>query len=352
MPLPRVLIVGNFLSGQNRTRGVCEDLALHMRQAGWSVVTTSSKPTRAARLADMLFSVWHKRDDYDVAQVDVYSGLAFRWAETVCSLLRKIGRPYVLTLHGGALPQFAAKEKKRVRRLLCSAAAVTVPSEYLRARMIPYRNDLTLLPNALTLSDYQTTRSRALRPRLVWLRSFHDVYNPSMAVRVLAHLKEEFPEVRLSMAGADKQDGSLERAIATARSCNVGDRLELCGLLSKPSVPGFLAQADIFLNTSSVDNTPVSVLEAMASGLCVVSTEVGGIPYLLSSGRDALLVAPNDDVAMAAAVRMLLTNPDLVNRLQVASKAKVRTFDWSTILPQWQNLLMSVAQHKPVAVAS
>ena len=75
-------------------------------------------------------------------------------------------------------------------------------------------------------------------------------------------------------------------------------------------MPACLADGDIFLNTSLVDNTPVSILEAMASGMCIVSTNVGGIPYLLKAGHEALLVSPGDPEKMAEAVRQILQDPD------------------------------------------
>src|SRR2546430_1648488 len=105
--MPKLLLIGNFLSASIGTRGVCEELAGRLAAPGWSILTTSSKPGRVARLADMLATVWNRRRDYDAAQVDVYSGAAFFWAEAVAFALRRAGKPYVLTLHGGALPDFA-----------------------------------------------------------------------------------------------------------------------------------------------------------------------------------------------------------------------------------------------------
>jgi Glycosyltransferase len=93
------------------------------------------------------------------------------------------------------------------------------------------------------------------------------------------------------------------------------------------------------LNTSRVDNTPVSVLEAMACGLCVVSTNVGGISYLLEDGHDALLVPSNDPSAMAAAVHRILVEPSLAKHLSYNARKKSEQFDWSNILPQWEALL-------------
>jgi glycosyltransferase involved in cell wall biosynthesis len=233
------------------------------------------------RLADMLSAIWQNREEYDVAQVDVYSGPAFRWAEAACWLLRRVGKPYVLTLHGGGLPEFSQSQSQRVARLLKSAKAVTVPSLYLLSQMAPYRKDLTHLPNGLRVSIYGSRAPRALQPRLIWLRAFHKVYNPTMAIRVVARLKDEFPSIQLTMTGPDKGDCSREETFAAARTHAVLSHLNVQDSISKTAVPDLLRTGDIFLNTTNVDNTPVSVLEAMASGLCVVSTNVGGIPYLL-----------------------------------------------------------------------
>src|SRR5207244_1457312 len=124
-----VLVIGNFLSAQG-TYGVCEALAERLTEAGHMVLRSSSKSHAAGRVVDMLRTVWRERRSYDVAQVDVFSGRAFLQAEAVCATLRLVNKPYVLTLHGGNLPVFARQWPRRVRNLLHSAAAVTVPSRY------------------------------------------------------------------------------------------------------------------------------------------------------------------------------------------------------------------------------
>jgi glycosyltransferase involved in cell wall biosynthesis len=349
---PGVLIVGNFLSEHGLARGVCEELAPRLRSLGWKVLTTSRCLSRPLRLVDMLSTVWLHRKDYDVAQVDVFSGAGFRWAEAVCWLLRRVGRPYVLTLHGGALPEFAAGQQRRVQKLLNSAAAVTVPSPYLLNRMAKYRSDLLLIPNALDLAAYPRRHNVSLQPRLLWLRAFHDIYAPEIAVQAIARLKAEFPSLHLKMVGADKGDNSLQITLALARSCGVEAQVEVRKPVRKALVPDLLATGDIFLNTSRVDNMPVSVLEAMASGMCVVSTEAGGIPFLLKSGQNALLVPVDDDAAMAAAVRLLLTDKALAVRIRNAALTTVRTYDWGVVLPQWQSLLTSAVRTRWPHLAS
>jgi len=341
---PPVLIVGNFLSHSTGTRGVCEDLAERLARRGWRVLTTSDRPGRTARLCNMVATCWRRRADYRVAQVDVFSGPAFLWAEAVCWTLRHARKPYILTLHGGNLPALAARHPARVKRLLLSAAAVTTPSRYLLEQMKPHRQDLRLLPNALDLGMY-TFRERAHpQPSLVWLRAFHAIYNPALAVKALALLLPRFPGVRLTMVGPDKGDGSMQEVRSVAEGLGVLDRLTLPGKVSKGEVGEWMNKGDVFLNTTNVDNTPVSVLEAMACGLCVVSTNVGGVPYLLEHERDALLVPPNDPEAMAVAVERVLTEPDLAERLSGNARAKAEQYDWTAVLPRWEELLMEAGR--------
>jgi glycosyltransferase involved in cell wall biosynthesis len=344
--MTEILLVGNFLSASSGTRSVCEDLADRLPAIGWSVHTTSSKPGRLLRLLDMISTVWRLRRRYAVAQVDVYSGLAFIWAEIVCSVLRQIRKPYILTLHGGNLPLFSQRWPGRVRRILQSAAVVTTPSPYLLDHMRRYRADLHLLPNPLDLSALNCRLRTQPQARLVWLRAFHAIYNPAMAVEVVALLARDVPNVQLIMIGPDKADGSLPAVQALAAELGVQDRITIHGSIPKADVGRWLHTGDIFLNTANIDNTPVSVLEAMACGLCVVSTNVGGLPYLLEHERDALLVPPSDSAAMASAVRRVLTEPELATQLSSRARIKVEQFDWAIILPHWKTLLSNLAERR------
>lgn len=341
---PTVLLVGNFLSATRGTRSVCEDLALRLKATGWLVITTSSRPGRLARLLDFLLTIWRRRSQYHVAHVDVYSGPAFVWAELVCWALKIVKRPYVLTLRGGNLPSFAQKTGERVPRLLQSAPIVTTPSAYLFDQMRPYHKMLVLLPNPLDLEKYSFKHRAHPALRLVWLRAFHDIYNPSLAVQVVAQLAQDFPEVQLVMMGPDKRDGSFEKMKSMASQLGVANRLTCTGPVTKDKIPQLLNEGDILLNTPRVDNTPVSVVEAMACGLCIVSTNVGGIPYLLEDESDALLVPTDDAAAMAKAVRRFLTEDGLAERLSRNARRKAEQFDWSMILPRWERLLMDMGK--------
>lgn len=340
---PCIILVSNFLSSVGSNPGVCEALAAQLAAHGWQVITTSGQQGRVARLLDMVYTVLRTRNAYHVAQVDVHSRLAFFWAEAVCSLLNLLHKPFILTLHSGKLPEFAAQWPGRVRRLLRPANVVTTPSHYLLDKMSAYRTDLQLLPNAIDINKYSFRLRSEPQPNLIWLRAFHHIYNPQLAPRVLALLASKFSDLQMTMIGPDKGDGSLPDTQQIAMELKVSNRLVITGGITKTEVPRLMSASDIFLNTTNEDNTPISVMEAMACGLCVVSTNVGGIPYLLNHEQDALLVPPNDPAATAAAVARILTEPNLAERLSRNARQKAEQLDWSVILPKWETTLRKTA---------
>jgi glycosyltransferase involved in cell wall biosynthesis len=339
---PRILFVGNYL--EHASRQVSADLAAGLRARGHQLTLTSAQRRQLPRLLAMVTQAVRRRRAYDVAVIDVYSGRAFIYAEVVSAVLRALGKPYVLTLHGGNLPAFGRKWPTRVRRLLDSAAAVTVPSAYLLDQMCPYRSDLRVIPNGLDVSRYQFRLRARPGPQVLWLRAFHRVYNPALAPAAIARLIGEFPQLRLTMVGPDKGDGSLQDTRDVAARLGVLDRLVLPGSIEKAEVPRWMAESDIFVNTPDIDNAPVSVLEAMAKGLCIVSTRVGGLPYLLEHEQDALLVPAGDPEALATAVRRVLMEPGLGARLSANARRKAEQHDWGLVVPQWTALLTWAAR--------
>jgi glycosyltransferase involved in cell wall biosynthesis len=289
----------------------------------------------------MITTVLHHGAATDVVIIDVYSGRAFLYAEAVAALLRALGKPYVLTLHGGNLPAFARRWPGRVRRLLAGAAAVTAPSAYLAEAMRGLRPDLETIPNGLDAGAYPYRLRDQPAPRLLWLRAFHEIYGPMVALETVARLLRTFPALHLTMIGPDK-DGSQATVLAAARRLGLENRIECPGPVPKASVPACMERADVFLNTARIDNAPVSVIEAMAAGLCIVSTNVGGLSHLLRDEHEALLVPPSDPDAMAAAVTRILTQPGLAARLSANSRLRAESNDWAVVVPQWQTLLSSV----------
>lgn len=338
-----IYFAGNFLSKTIKgTRAMYEEVAERFFQRGWFVVTASSFKNRILRMIDYLWTALRFRRKYQVASVAVFSDLAFRWSEMLCFLLRMIKKPYILSLHGGKLPEFARKNLSRVSKLLGSAQVVTTPSKYLYQNFLSIRPDLNYVPNGIEIKNYPFVKVIHVKPHLIWLRSFHQIYQPEMAIEVMNRLINEFPDATLKMIGPDKKDGSLEKTKITIDHYDLDNNIQIINAISKAMVPKFLSEGCIFLNTTKYESFGVSVLEAAACGLCIVTTNAGELPYMWEDGVDALVVPIDNPESMASAVNRILTEPGLAEKLSRNARAKAEKYDWSVVLPQWEALFKEV----------
>ena len=338
-----VYIAGNFLSKNVGVRGAGEDLAEQLLKNNWEVITASSHPNRILRLFDLLGTAFFHRRNYQIAFVEVYSNLAFIWAEILSSLLRILNKPYVLILHGGKLPEFRLKNPVRIQRILTSAKTVTSPSKYLINAFHYTRSSIQYLPNGIEVSNYPYRLRKRVKLNLFWLRAFHSIYSPVTAIEVLHLLSKDYPAATLTMIGPDKEDGSYQEVNQKISDYKLEDKIVITGPIPKENVGEYLSHGDVFLNTTLYESFGVSVLEAAACGLCIITTNVGELPYLWKNGVDALLVPPNDPTAMAAAVKRTLEEPGLAEKLSTNARKKAEQYDWSVILPQWERIIDSIS---------
>src|SRR5690606_1123978 len=240
-------------------------------------------------------------------------------------------------LHGGGLPERLKKSPRLSKTLFRKAFTNVAPSNYLLSQFAKkdYTN-IIHIPNTIPLANYTFKKRHSLEYRLLWVRSFADIYNPTMALEVMELLQMKGNSVSLCMVGPDK-DGSMERCKALAKE--KGLDVIFTGMLSKSDWLKLSEGFDIFINTTNFDNTPVSVIEAMALGLPVVSTNVGGVPYLIEDGKTGILTEPDDATAMASAIMSLVNNPEKALELTENARAMVELFDWEVVKEQWRELI-------------
>ena len=302
----------------------------------------SRQKNKILRLIDMLWKIIRYSNEYSIAQVDVFSGYAFFWAYLSTKALKIVRKPIIITLHGGKLPEFAYQYSGLFKSLLFSANWVTTPSNYLKQKFLKIRPDIRYLPNGVDISNYPYLLRKNPTPRLIWLRAFHKMYCPYIAVEVLNRIIQDFPNAELIMIGPNKNDGAYEETIKTADKLRLMRNLKIIGGIPKEKVGEYLSEGDIFLNTTLYESFGVSVIEAAACGLCIVTTNVGELPYLWEDGVDTLLVPPNDPDAITAAVKRILIEPGLAEKLSKNARKKAELFDWSMVLPQWEELINSL----------
>jgi glycosyltransferase involved in cell wall biosynthesis len=337
-----VLFIGNHLSGQNHNKSINDELSEHLDQIGWNTILSSRKTNRFLRLIDMLTTIIKKRKQYSIVVIDLFSGAAFFWGFLCTFLAKIIQKKIIIDLHGGNLPSYSEKHQGFVSFLFNSSDILVSPSPFLKESLNSFQKQIKVIPNGIDLAKYSFRKRDNIQPRAIWLRAFHEIYNPLMAVKVLKVLREKNINFTLSMVGPDKGDGSFGRAQKLARDLEVEDYIEFIPGISKNLVPEYLNRADIFLNTTNFDNTPVSVIEAMACGLCIVTTGVGGIPYLVQDGVDALLVPKDDVLSMTKQVERILIETNLAGNLSEKARKNAESFDWEFITGKWNALFESM----------
>jgi glycosyltransferase involved in cell wall biosynthesis len=338
---PRLCFVGPLIGrqpGYVTTQG--QKLSDLFVQAGYSVTAVSEYRNPYARLLDTVTTLARKGRKIDLVIIEVYSGRAFAIADAATRVSRLHRRPVVMWLHGGALPEFVERFAAWADSVFRRASLVVAPSEYLAglARRRGYR--VRVIPNVIDLPAYPWRLRGKLTARLFWMRSFHPVWNPAMALRVLARVRRTHPDADLVMAGQDK--GYEPEIRKLAQELGLDGSVRFAGFLDMESKAREGMRADIFINTNRIDNMPVAVVEACAMGLPVVTTNVGGIPDLLRDGHTGLLVPDDDDQAMSDAILRLMADPALAERLSVNGRELAQRSSWASLRGEWESAFAEV----------
>lgn len=335
----KILYLGNQLSKHGKNETGVEFLGRKLMSWGYSIKQVSSCKNSVSRLLHMLWSVFCFPRKHSVLLIDTYSTKNFWYAYLSAKLARIKSTPYICILHGGDLPTRLKKSPKASHDLFNNALYNVAPSSYLIDQFLQqgYR-DVRFIPNGFDVSEYSFKTRKEVAPRLLWVRSFAEIYHPLLAIQVLEQLLETYPDAQLSMVGPLDND-VFPRCKAYVEKHQLP--VHFTGKLSKKEWISLSTNFDIFLNTTNFDNTPMSLMEAAALGLPIVSTRVGGIPYLLENQKHALLVKPRDVTEMLEAIKNVVENPIDAYQRTLYARQLVEGFDWGIIKEKWIQVLNS-----------
>lgn len=332
-----LIYIGNKLSHSGKTVTSIETLGRFLSDSGYHVITSSSKTNKYFRLLDMFMTVFKHYKKADYVLIDVYSTSNFYFAYIISQLCRFLKIRYIPILRGGNLDKRLKKSPVKSAQIFKNAHINIAPSLYLLSyfKEAGYDN-LAYIPNTITIDKYQFKARDFNSINLLWVRSFSRIYNPKLAIYILKSFRDENLNASLCMVGPDN-DGSLSEVKTLAKSLNLD--VEFTGKLSKEAWHKKAEDFNVFINTTNVDNTPVSVIEAMALGLPVVSTNVGGLPFLIKNNIDGILVKPNNVEEFKNAILKLKNTPLLTQQIVSNARDKVEGYDWGIVKKQWMFIL-------------
>lgn len=332
-----IIYVGNKLLIHGFTPTGIDTLGSKLIEEKYRVLCVSDKRNVIIRFLDIIWTVIKNRRNTKLILIDTYSTLNFYYALAVSILAKMFSIPYIPILRGGDLPKRIERNPKMSKIIFNNSYKNISPSNYLHTTFSECGFNSQCIPNNIELNLYPFKIREHFKPHLLYVRSFHKIYNPEMAVKVLAELLKKYEDAKLYMVGPEK-DGSLQKTKDLVKQLNLEHKVTFTGKLSKPEIIKLSTDFDIFINTTDFDNTPVSVMEAMALGLPVVSTKVGGTPFLIKDKVNGLLVAPRDVDGFVEAVCSVIERPQLGQELAKNARTTVDAFAWEKVKVQWAEL--------------
>jgi len=284
------------------------------------------------RLLPYLAALWRTAGQARLMHVMANSGWSWHlFAAPAIWVARLRGVPVVVNYRGGEAASFLASSGRSMAWSLRRAARLIVPSGFLQQVFGQYGLAAQIVPNVVDLQRFRPADGGHVgAPHLLVARNLELIYDNATALRAFALVLQVYPRARLTVAGTGPELQALQ---ALARQLGVAEQVNFAGRLDRDAMAECLRHSTVALNPSRVDNTPNSVLEAMASGVPVVSTNVGGVPFLVEHGSTALLVPPGDPTAMAEEVLRLLRDPALAAQLAASGLQEVQRYTWAAVAP-------------------
>jgi glycosyltransferase involved in cell wall biosynthesis len=327
-----ILFIGNYLSRSTGTRGVSESVCEMLNKTQFSSRLCSSYKNKIIRLIDFIFKSTFSK--YDIIQIDVYSGPAF-YISNITSLIAKFrNKKIMLTLHGGNLPNFYLKNKKRVESVFYRADYIQSPSKYI----IDFFDLIHIhyLPNPIDFNSFPFKFKKDNSKNILWVRAFTNIYNPQLAVKVLYQVRKKFSDSTLTMIGPDK--GNLKEIKKLIYSLNLESSIFILGPVDNDKLYDFYHSHDVFINTTNIESFGVAVVEAASCGIPIVSTSVGELSHLWTHDENILFSEANP-ISFSKNLELLFLSKDLKQKLSTNAQERTREFQTDKIICKWEHIL-------------
>ena len=291
------------------------------------------------RLPIRLLALWHAVSRARIVHIFSASHSSFLLATLPAwCVARLLGKRTLVHYHSPRAHDHLHRSRL-ARLVLRSSDAVVVPSRYLAEVFAIHAIPTEIVANAIDVAELRHRHREVIRPRLVCTRNFESRYAVDLVVRAFAEIRKDIPSASLRLVGRGPEEAVIR---ALARDLGVRD-VEFCGAVPRDRIGEILDGADIFVNASRIDNMPVSILEAFAAGLPVVSAASGGIPHLVQHERTGLLSDVDDVFALAQNVRRVIADQALARRLARNAYEESSHYRWPAIRTDWLRLYRALA---------
>jgi glycosyltransferase involved in cell wall biosynthesis len=268
------------------------------------------------------------------------AGLSSFTLWTIPALLvgRLYGKKLILNYRDGQAEEHVTTWRT-ARPTIALADRIVAPSYFLVDVFGKHGIKAQSIFNIIDADRFIYRERRRLKPRFMTNRILEPLFNVDCILKAFALIQERYPEASLTIAHDGCCRPGLEQLAKDLKLKNT----VFVGRVPHDQVPALYDSADIYLTTPNIDCMPGSLLECFASGLPVVATKAGGIPYIATDRESALLVDLDDHRAVAARSIELLENPELVETMTEGGLREVQKYHWKPVRDQWAQVYEELA---------
>ncbi len=291
-----------------------------------------------------------KTPRYDIIHIFSASYYSFLLAPTPAVLIARLfGKKTILNYHSGEAADHLKTWEKSAIPTVRLFDTVIVPSGYLVDVFADFELKAQKVFNFVETERYRFRERKPLRPVFLSNRNFESHYNIACILQAFALIQKNFPEAQIFVAGDGYEKTKLHRLAEELNLRNI----EFLGAVPPEKMPEIYDRADVYLNSPNIDNMPISVIEAFSCGLPVVSTNAGGIPYIVENEKTGLLVEMNDHEALARAAMRILESDELAQRIIAAARQECARYSWENVRGDWLKIYQNLAsqKHHPIRAA-
>ncbi len=290
-----------------------------------------------------IFDLFQRIPKYDVIHIFSASYFSFLLAATPAVLIAKLfSKKTILNYRSGEAEDHLKRWRRSAIPTIRIFDKVVTPSGFLVDVFAKFGLKAQAIYNFVDTDRYRFRERNPLRPIFLSNRNFEPLYNVSCTLRAFAIVQKQYPEAKIFVAGDGSERAKLHALAKELKLQNI----EFNGSVRPSEMPTFYEKADIYLNSPNIDNMPNSIIEAYSAGTPVISTNTGGIPYILEHEISGLLVDVDDHENLGREAIRLLADEDLAQKIITNGRDLTRKFSWTNSRSEWIKMYKELAELK------
>jgi glycosyltransferase involved in cell wall biosynthesis len=323
--MKKILLIGNYKYGHGGISGQMEILYKNLNSEGINCEIFNTSGNYVQRLL-MFPKLIRMCKSYDVLHVHACSYLGF--FPIVLSVLVNsfLNKNLILTYHGGDAGKFFAKYPGFVKYFLNRTDQNIVLSGFLEKEFHLYGLKYKVIPNVVE-NSFPFREKKELSPNYISVRSLYKLYNIECIIKAFQLVVDVIPYAKLTILGDGPDKSRLESFVNAQKIANI----HFVGRVRNEMIYNYLNQSDVFVSAPRIDNMPVSIIEAFNAGLLVISSRVGGVPYMVSENVNGYLFKDNDYIELAGLMLKSVQNQEDSLAIIRAAKSEAAKYKWENI---------------------